>query len=426
MKRRISILVLLLVALSLPLFAQGALEVRENETAVKVISVSKTDTGYDILALNQEGVEVIYHTSSETDAKYPVSLIREGDILAIEDNGIMTMSIPGQTSAVTLRNITTFANAGFYDISFAAPQTDYPALPVETSSLAAPSSLEERFSYAYGYDLITSYLADGMVADGRYLSRGIIDFVENSDNTLIPIDEMMGHIEYFFANVYGTEEAADLGPAATLAEVKALPAPQTTNELFGYSYGFYLAYQNFYSGVEFLPDYFAEATLDAFFHGEPMMSEEERTAAMDEYIAMLQAEYDAYIAELKVSNLEEAEAFLSENATAEGVFTTESGLQYMIIEEGDGATADENDLVTVNYTLYDLSGNILDQGSEATFQPSGTIEGFKEALMQMKVGESRTIFVHPSLGYGENGTGSIQPNLLLIFDIEMLDVTAAE
>lgn len=444
MKRRIIALstALMLVA-SLSLFAQGALELPESETAVKVISVTATDTGYDILAQNQEGVEIIYHTSSDTDAKYPVQLIREGDVLAIQDNGMMTMSLPGQTSAVSLRNITTFAVRGFYNTSF-AEVVEYPAIdtevPVilseeapaeqaagEAEELAAPSTLEERFSYAYGYDLISSYITEGMIADARYVARGVIDFVDNTYNTLIPIDDMMGHINNFFENVYGTEAAVDFGPEpASLAEVKALPAPETDNELFGYSYGFYLAYQNFYGGVEFLPDYFAEGALDAFFGKTPLLTEAERASAIDEYITLLQSQYEAYVAELQSSNLVAAEAFLADNATAEGVQTTESGLQYIVNQEGDGATPAEYDTVTVNYTLRDINGNILDQGTNASFQPAGTVEGFKEALLMMQVGESMRIFVHPSLGYGENGNQVIEPNALLIFDIELTGVTPAE
>ena len=98
---------------------------------------------------------------------------------------------------------------------------------------------------------------------------------------------------------------------------------------------------------------------------------------------------------------------------------SQKGLQIETITEGDGATPAEDDTVIVNYTLRDIDGNLLDSGTGAQFALSGLIPGFSEAVMNMRVGGEVIAYVHPSLGYGESGAGTIEPNSLLIFDIEL-------
>ena len=140
---------------------------------------------------------------------------------------------------------------------------------------------------------------------------------------------------------------------------------------------------------------------------------------MSDYMAQMQAEYEAYISELAQANLSAAEEFLSENAEADGVIATESGLQYEIVSEGDGAQPDADDTVTVTYTLRDINGNLLDQGENVDFALANLIPGFSETVSNMRVGGEAIAYVHPSLGYGESGAGSVEPNSLLIFDIQL-------
>lgn len=119
-------------------------------------------------------------------------------------------------------------------------------------------------------------------------------------------------------------------------------------------------------------------------------------------------------------------------AVDEADFTeTESGLKYYDIVEGDGATAETGNQVTVNYTGW-LTNNIkfdssLDSGTPFTFTlGSGmVIPGWDEGVVGMKVGGKRQLVIPAELGYGEAGGFSIPPNATLIFDVELLDVQAA-
>lgn len=130
--------------------------------------------------------------------------------------------------------------------------------------------------------------------------------------------------------------------------------------------------------------------------------------------------------ELAEENLEKSEKFLEKNSKKEGVQTTESGLQYKVIEEGTGETPTEDDRVKVDYhgtlqdgTVFDSS---KDRGKPATFSVKGVIPGWKEGLQLMKEGSKYQFFVPPSIGYGERGSRNIDPNSVLIFDVELLEV----
>ncbi|MBB5744845.1 peptidylprolyl isomerase/FKBP-type peptidyl-prolyl cis-trans isomerase FklB [Brevundimonas variabilis] len=129
------------------------------------------------------------------------------------------------------------------------------------------------------------------------------------------------------------------------------------------------------------------------------------------------------------SNLAAAEAFLTKNATAEGIQTLPSGVQYKIIKSGPagGAKPDGNDLVLVNYEGSLIDGTVFDSSFERG-QPYAThldqvVPGWTAALSQMKVGDEWMIYIPPALGYGEAGGGAkIPSNAALVFRVQLLDV----
>ncbi|MBP5368453.1 MAG: FKBP-type peptidyl-prolyl cis-trans isomerase [Bacteroidales bacterium] len=136
--------------------------------------------------------------------------------------------------------------------------------------------------------------------------------------------------------------------------------------------------------------------------------------------------------EMMKKNLEEAEAFLAENKTKEGVVTTESGLQYKIITPGDGKQFPvDGDEVECLYRGTLINGKVFDgtelRGNEPVkFNIKYVIPGWTEMLKLMSLGEKVQVWIHPKLGYGENGNSGIEPNSLLIFEMELLQIIKPE
>lgn len=128
--------------------------------------------------------------------------------------------------------------------------------------------------------------------------------------------------------------------------------------------------------------------------------------------------------ELAAENLKAAEAFLAENAARDGVQTTASGLQYQIVEEGSGRNPTATDTVRVEYEGKRIDGSVFDSTSgkkPVEFGLGQVIKGWTEGLQLVKEGGKIRLFVPPDLAYGPGGQGPIEPNTLLIFDVELLD-----
>ena len=116
-----------------------------------------------------------------------------------------------------------------------------------------------------------------------------------------------------------------------------------------------------------------------------------------------------------------------ENAAREEVTVTESGLQYQVLAEGEGASPTLGDTVKVHYTGRLLDGTVFDssvqRGEPATFPVSGVIAGWTEALQLMKPGTKFQVWIPSDLAYGERGTGrDIGPNETLTFEMELLEI----
>jgi FKBP-type peptidyl-prolyl cis-trans isomerase len=210
-----------------------------------------------------------------------------------------------------------------------------------------------------------------------------------------------------------------------LLEEFTLDEPVSLSNRFSYTYGYMLMD----SALREIPSldvaYFLKGAVDAALKESELMSKEERSDALYEFQDLLIEEASQRIKELKEKNLSEAESFLAVNSKREGVITTESGLQYEVIKMGEGPTLTESDVAKVNYKLTYLDGQEGDSsvpGVPSTFKVSGLVAGFKEGLLLMKVGSTFRFYVHPSLGYGETGSSRIEPNTLLIFDVDLVDI----
>ena len=179
--------------------------------------------------------------------------------------------------------------------------------------------------------------------------------------------------------------------------------------------------QNFKgSGVDKLnADDFADALRAVYGEGTPAMTYDEAKQVVQEYFTNLQAKAGEM-------NAKAGKEYLANNAKEEGVKVTESGLQYLVVKQGNGKKPGPNDVVTVHYTGRLVDGTVFDssveRGEPATFAVGQVIPGWVEGLQLMSEGSAYRLFIPSELAYGEHGTGPIQPNSTLIFDVQLLKV----
>ncbi len=132
-------------------------------------------------------------------------------------------------------------------------------------------------------------------------------------------------------------------------------------------------------------------------------------------------------AEQSKALIEEGEKFLADNAQRDEITVTDTGLQYEVIETGEGSTPNADSTVRVHYHGTLLDGKMFDssyeRGQPAEFPVNGVIKGWTEALQMMKEGSKWRLYVPHELAYGEQGAGgAIAPYSTLVFDVELLDV----
>ena len=165
--------------------------------------------------------------------------------------------------------------------------------------------------------------------------------------------------------------------------------------------------------------YISKGFQDVFENKDLAINIEESNKIIGEYFNKKQ---DAKNQRLAI----DSKIFLEENKQKDGVTTTESGLQYLILSEGRGNNPTLNDNVTVHYHGTLIDGTIFDSSVDrkqpATFPLNGVIPGWQEALQMMSVGSKWKIFIPSELAYGESGAGAIPPNSTLIFEVELLSI----
>ncbi|MFN8377721.1 MAG: FKBP-type peptidyl-prolyl cis-trans isomerase [Anaerolineae bacterium] len=124
----------------------------------------------------------------------------------------------------------------------------------------------------------------------------------------------------------------------------------------------------------------------------------------------------------------EGAQFMVNNANADGVVTTASGLQYRVVTQGDGPQPTASDTVTVHYTGKLLDGTVFDssveRGQPISFPLQGVIPGWTEGVQLMNVGSKYEFWIPPELAYGARGAGNgvIPPNATLYFEVELLGI----
>lgn len=281
--------------------------------------------------------------------------------------------------------------------------------------------IEQKFSYVYGHLLGEGIASQDLPIVASAFILGSDDFYSYNDPLIDEqtINELFGQYQAFLDGTISEAEleATEAGPFGDLT---------TFYEMFSYGYGYIVQFNIQNQGILVEQESYNNGISDAFAEVPLAYTDEEIDALFMAYQDKLLAEYNAMVAEYAAQNLADAEAFLAENGEKEGIMTTESGLQYEVITEGEGEKPAETDTVKLDYMLTFLDGTTGDssysRGEPSEFAMANLIPGFTEGLTLMPEGSHYRFFVHPDIGYGMEGTESIPPNTLLIFDVELHEI----
>ena len=237
----------------------------------------------------------------------------------------------------------------------------------------------------------------------------------------------------FSATAFAQEAAAPVTAPATAEKAPALSTEEVA-KLSSYGLGYQNASQ--LAGAGLVESDFDK---DAFFLGftEALNSAELKytPAQLDAAMSALQAQLLERDAEIGEENLKKEAAFLETNSKKEGVVTTESGLQYTIINKGGEKKyeapkdapggMDMQAEFKVNYTGTLIDGTEFDKSPEG--QPTAlslqVVPGFAEALKMMPIGAKWQLVIPAKLGYGDRRNGpKLAPNSTLIFELELVEI----
>jgi FKBP-type peptidyl-prolyl cis-trans isomerase FklB len=220
--------------------------------------------------------------------------------------------------------------------------------------------------------------------------------------------------------------ALGVGLLAIQASAQEQATLTTQKDKVSYGIGVQVAASLKGQGIDVDPNLLVKGLRDALSGQKLLMSNEELSATMAAFqqeMTQKQAQARAQAAE---ENKKTGDAFMASNAKKDGVVTLPSGLQYKILQAGQGKKPTEADTVACNYRGTLIDGTEFDKseaGNPASFEVKSVIPGFKEALQLMMVGSKWQFFIPPDLAYGERGAGNaIGPNTTIVFEVELVSI----
>jgi FKBP-type peptidyl-prolyl cis-trans isomerase FklB len=213
--------------------------------------------------------------------------------------------------------------------------------------------------------------------------------------------------------------------SGSLLQAQELPRPgagaklDTVQDKASYGFGYQIGRTLKGQGLDLSLQTLIRGLQDGLAGEKPALPDQELFGAMQEFQRSM-------LTRLAMKNKQEGEAFLKANREKEGVVALESGLQYQVLQRGDGPSPRASDRVRTHYHGTLIDGSVFDSsldGQPVEFGVNEVIPGWTEALQRMKVGDKWRLFIPSELAYGVQGAGAdIGPNSVLIFEIELLGI----
>jgi len=223
-------------------------------------------------------------------------------------------------------------------------------------------------------------------------------------------------------------DAAQANGTTPAQTASSAPAETFSNEVLAESFGWFMMARLGVAELQFTPAEAAAFTRGVSLAVSGQDIEHDLGAVgpqMDEFIAARQS---AAMERAKQRNIAAAAEFFAALKTRPGIVQTASGLCYEIVEPGQGPNPKESDKVKINYTGMLLNGQVFDSseqhGEPLTIGVNEAIPGWAEGIQHINQGGKIRLFIPAELAYGDASMGGIPPASALIFEIELLEITA--
>ena len=310
----------------------------------------------------------------------------------------------------TARGIAAFALAAALSAAALAGSVQAREKPV-------PATDREKTSYMIGLDVGHSIEAAGPDVELKAFEHALRNALDGG-NPLVPEDKAQSLAQSLMARI--ASRAGKL-PAGT-------PVPTVDRQQVGYLIGADVGRQLAPIADEIELPMLVEGVRTILANTTPVIAEAEANSLRAAFAERMQVRAEAESTAKGAKSKAEGDAFLAKHRLEKGVYTTGSGLQYMVLRQGNGNRPVATDRVEVNYRGTLLDGTEFDssyaRGRPAVFSLTQVVAGWTEGLALMPVGSKYRFWIPSELGYGAKGMpGSpIGPDATLVFDVELLSI----
>lgn len=219
--------------------------------------------------------------------------------------------------------------------------------------------------------------------------------------------------------------SAAVSPA--YAATAALTAQSPVPEQLGYSYGYAMGRSNAETLSRLQLPRFVQGLFDGVAGKTPSLTDAQMANLLSQFKKSLEAKQLLEMQQQALENNRLGTAFLANNAKANGVKTSSTGLQYLVLQQGSGKSPTANGWVKVNYEGRLIDNTVFDSSvardQAVDLHLAQTIAGLSEGILAMREGGKSRFFMPAALAYGEIGSGNrVPPSSTVIFDVELIAV----